>query len=50
MAWIEKDHNGHLVSNPCYVQGCQPLDQAAQSHNLPGNKNSNNISDLRNKT
>ena len=32
MAWIEKDHNDHLVSAPCYVQGHQPLDQAAQSH------------------
>ena len=21
---------------PCYVQGCQPLYQAAQSHNQPG--------------
>jgi len=20
MAWAEKDHNTHLVSNPCYVQ------------------------------
>jgi len=31
MAWVEKDHNDHRVSTPCYVQGCQPLDQAAQS-------------------
>ena len=21
MAWVEKDHKGHLVSTPCYVQG-----------------------------
>ena len=32
VAWIEKDHKDHRVSTPCYVQGCQPLDQAAQSH------------------
>ena len=25
-AWVEKDHSVHLVSTPCYVQGCQPLD------------------------
>ena len=31
MAWVEKDHNDHLVSTPCYVQGHQPADQAAQS-------------------
>ena len=31
-AWVEKDHNDHLVSTPCYVQGRQPADQAAQSH------------------
>ena len=36
MAWVEKDHNDHLVSTPCYVQGRQPLDQAAQSHIQPG--------------
>ena len=37
MAWIEKDHNDHLVFNPsCYVQGHQPPDQAAQSHIQPG--------------
>ena len=35
LAWVEKDHNDHLVSTPCYVQGHQPLDQAAQSHNRP---------------
>jgi len=38
MAWVEKDHSDHLVSTPCYVQGCQPLDQAAQSHIQPGLK------------
>ena len=32
MAWVEKDHNDHRVSTPCYVQGHQPPDQAAQSH------------------
>ena len=31
MAWVEKDHNDHLVSTQCYVQDCQPLDQATQS-------------------
>jgi len=36
MAWAEKDHNDHLVSTPCYVQGRQPADQAAQSHIQPG--------------
>ena len=36
MAWIEKDHNDHVVSTPCYGQGCQPADQAAQSHIQPG--------------
>jgi len=36
MAWVEKDHNDHLVSTPCYVQGRQPADQAAQSHIQPG--------------
>jgi len=36
MAWVEKDHNDHLVPTPCYVQGRQPADQAAQSHILPG--------------
>ena len=30
MAWVEKDHSDHPVSTPCYVQGCQPPDQAAQ--------------------
>ena len=35
MAWVEKDHNDHPVSTPCYVQGCQPPDQAAQSHIPP---------------
>ena len=36
MAWVEKDHNAHPVSTPCYVQGRQPADQAAQSHIQPG--------------
>jgi len=36
MAWVEKDHNDHLIPNPCYVQGRQPPDQAAQTHNKPG--------------
>ena len=36
MAWVEKNHNGHLVTPSCYVQGRQPLDQAAQSHIQPG--------------
>uniref|UniRef100_A0A669PQK4 SRCR domain-containing protein n=1 Tax=Phasianus colchicus TaxID=9054 RepID=A0A669PQK4_PHACC len=36
MAWFEKDHSDHLISTPCYVQGCQPPDQAAQSHIQPG--------------
>jgi len=36
MAWVEKDHSDHPVSTPCYVQGKQPPDQAAQSHIQPG--------------
>ena len=36
MAWVAKDHNDHLVSTPCYAQGRQPLNQAAQSHIQPG--------------
>jgi len=36
MAWVEKDHSDHRVSTPCYVQRCQPPDQAAQSHIQPG--------------
>ena len=32
MAWVEKDHDDHPVPTPCYVQGRQPPDQAAQSH------------------
>ena len=36
MAWVAKDHDAHLVPTPCYVQGCQPADQAAQSHIPPG--------------
>ena len=34
MAWVEKDHN----DPPCYVQGRQTPDQAAQSHIQPGLK------------
>ena len=33
MAWVEKNHDTHLVSTPCYVQGRQPADQ---SHIQPG--------------
>ena len=36
MAWVEKDHSDHPVPTPCYVQGHQPPDQAAQSHIQPG--------------
>jgi len=36
MAWVEKNHNDHLVSTPRYVQGRQPAAQAAQSHIQPG--------------
>jgi len=36
MAWVEKNHNAHLIPTPCYVQGRQPPDQAAQSHIQPG--------------
>ena len=36
MAWVEKDLKEHRVSTPCYVQGCQPPDKAAQSHIQPG--------------
>ena len=36
MAWVEKDHNDHLVPTPCYVQSREPADQAAQSHIQPG--------------
>ena len=32
MAWVEKDHNDHLISTPLPWQGYQPLDQATQSH------------------
>jgi len=32
---VEKDHNDDLISTPCYVQGCQPADQAAQRHIQP---------------
>jgi len=36
MAWVEKEHNDHIVPTPCYVHGHQPADQAAQSHIQPG--------------
>ena len=36
MAWVEEDHKDHQVPTPCYVQGRQPADQAAQSHIQPG--------------
>ena len=36
MAWVEKDHCDHPVPTPCYVQGRQSPDQAAQSHIQPG--------------
>ena len=36
MDGVEKDHNAHPVPTPCYVQGRQPADQAAQSHIQPG--------------
>jgi len=36
MAWVEQDQNAHPVPTPCYVQGHQPADQAAQSHIQPG--------------
>jgi len=36
MAWVEKDLSDHLISTPCYVQGRQPPDQAAQRYIQPG--------------
>ena len=36
MAWVEKDLRDHLVPTPCYMQGRQPADQAAQRHIQPG--------------
>ena len=36
MTWVAKEHNAHPVPTPCYVQGRQPADQAAQSHIQPG--------------
>jgi len=36
MAWVEKDHSAPPVPTPCYVQGHQPADQAAQSDIQPG--------------
>jgi len=38
MAWVEKDHSDNPVPTPCYVQGRQPADQAAQSHIQPALK------------
>jgi len=38
MAWVEKDHNDHLVSTPLLCAGSPPPDQAAQSHIQPGLK------------
>ena len=35
VAWVAENQKGHLVPTPCYVQGRQPPDQAAQSHRLP---------------
>lgn len=34
MAWVEKDLNDYLVSTPCQVQGCQPLEENGISHKL----------------
>ena len=36
MAWVEKDCSVIEFQPLCYVQGCQPPDQAAQSHIQPG--------------
>ena len=37
MAWAEKDLTVIIqFQPPCYVQGLQPLDQAAQSHTQTG--------------
>ena len=36
MAWIAKVLKHHPVPTHCYVQGCQPADQAAQSRIQPG--------------
>ena len=38
MAWVEKDHSDDPVPTPCYMQGRQPPDQAAQSHIQPGSE------------
>ena len=32
MAWVGKDHNDHLVSTPCCVQGHQLLEGNGISH------------------
>jgi len=36
MAWVERTTIIIQFQPPCYVQGCQPADQAAQSHIQPG--------------
>ena len=36
MAWVEKDHNDHLVSTPLLCAGSPTTRQAAQSHIQPG--------------
>ena len=36
MAWVEKATMIIEFQPPSYVQDCQPLDQAAQSHIQPG--------------
>ena len=36
MAWVEKDHNDHLIPIPGDVQGRKPPDQAAHNHSQPG--------------
>jgi len=36
MAWVEKDHNDHLVSTPPLCAGSLTTNQAAQSHIQPG--------------
>jgi len=36
VAWVGKEHSAHPIPTPCYVQGRQPADQAAQSHIQPG--------------
>jgi len=36
MAWVGRKLKDHPVSIPCHGQGCQPPEQAAQSHIQPG--------------